>query len=324
MAATHHQPRANQKTDLIPRSPPSGGSLLPLPAAPAGLLDRSHERWAAYWGSDAARSIDPASDLPGLERWIVAYDEWTRATDALRKVRIMPGASGQAVLSPMQAYQRSWADELMRLEEAYGMTPAARLGLPTRATTAPRKRRRGHPTKLSAQVRERILGYIRVGNRPATAARACGIDERTFYRWMERGEVDPEPDVVDPEYALYADFADAVRTAVAECEATAVSLLYERLPRSTAGLLEFLKRRFGATWGDRLAVDVDGQVTHTIASGGLGFEPDVDFAQRVVVILQAVGKLPEEVDPASAARLLIAPQQVPAAGSADGGPAPGH
>lgn len=301
------------------------------PPPPDGLLDSTAQRWEAYWRSEAARAIDPASDLPGLERWAIALDEWTRATDALRRVRVVPGAAGQAVLNPLKAYQRSCADELAHLEDAYGMSPGARLALPTRTSPASRRRRRtGRPTKLTPQLRERLLDYIRAGNRPAIAARACGVDERTFYRWMERGDVDPDTETPAPdaEQAMYADFTDSVRTAVAECEAHAVLLLHQRLPRSTGALLEFLKRRFGARWGDRLSVDVDahvdltGQVDHH--AGELGFQPDVDFAQRVVVILQAVGKLPQEVDPASAARLLTAPQPVPATGSDDEGAAEGH
>jgi P27 family predicted phage terminase small subunit len=101
----------------------------PTPRPPAGLLPASHDRWRAFWASRMGAAVDPDSDLPGLERWILAYDEWHRASKALRKVRVVKGSMGQPVLSPMAAYVGQLASELRDLERAYGMTPKARLDL---------------------------------------------------------------------------------------------------------------------------------------------------------------------------------------------------
>ena len=50
------------------------------------------------------------------------------------------------------------------------------------------KARGGRPSKLTPEVQEKIVTAIRAGNYAQVAAVYAGIGERTFYRWMERGE----------------------------------------------------------------------------------------------------------------------------------------
>ncbi len=102
---------------------------LSVPNPPTGLLAESQTRWLAFWSSRMATVVDVDSDLPGLIRWITAFDEWLRTSKALRKVRIVQGSMGQPVLSPLAAYVAQRATELRDLEAAYGMTPRARLNL---------------------------------------------------------------------------------------------------------------------------------------------------------------------------------------------------
>jgi P27 family predicted phage terminase small subunit len=102
---------------------------LPVPTPPPGLLAPSVALWESFWMSRIATAVDTRSDMPGLLRWITAYDEWLRATRALRRVRIVRGSMGQPVLSPLAGYLSQRAAELRDLEAAYGMTPKARLNL---------------------------------------------------------------------------------------------------------------------------------------------------------------------------------------------------
>ena len=46
------------------------------------------------------------------------------------------------------------------------------------------------PTKLTVEVRDRIVAAIRAGNYPEAAAQAAGISPSTFYRWLGRGELE--------------------------------------------------------------------------------------------------------------------------------------
>ncbi len=48
----------------------------------------------------------------------------------------------------------------------------------------------GRPSKFTEETRRTIVSAIRAGNYRDSAALYAGIDERTFYRWMARGEAE--------------------------------------------------------------------------------------------------------------------------------------
>ena len=75
----------------------------------------------------------------------------------------------------------------------------------------------GRPSKLTLEVHEQIVRAVRGGNSFATAAAHSGIDERTFERWMAKGERARS----GPYRALY----DEVVQAKAEAEMRNVSIL---------------------------------------------------------------------------------------------------
>lgn len=98
------------------------------------------------------------------------------------------------------------------------------------------------PTKLTAEVSEKICRAIRAGNYPAVAARAAGISDATFYRWMEQGR--------NAKSGIHRDFYDAVGQAVAESEAHAVAILRKASTNGEWRAAEsLLKRRFPHNWG---------------------------------------------------------------------------
>src|SRR4051812_21723633 len=77
-----------------------------IPEPPKGLLVASIERWEAYWQSQVAQIARDSGgiDLPGLHRWILNVDEWTRAMRALRRKRVVLGSMGQPTLNPLAGY----------------------------------------------------------------------------------------------------------------------------------------------------------------------------------------------------------------------------
>lgn len=90
--------------------------------------------------------------------------------------------------------------------------------------------KRGQPTKLNADVQERILEAIRAGNYNDTAAKYAGIGVSTFYSWMERGRRERERAAAlntapDAKEALYLDFMEAVERAEAESEVRDVAII---------------------------------------------------------------------------------------------------
>lgn len=105
-----------------------------IPALPKELrrpLASTVERWEEYWHSPVAQiAIESGGiDLGGLYRWITSVDEWTRAMRTFRMKRIVEGSMGQPTLNPLAAYIASRESAIKMAEDAYGMTPMARLKL---------------------------------------------------------------------------------------------------------------------------------------------------------------------------------------------------
>jgi hypothetical protein len=57
------------------------------PPPPEGLLPHVQEAWKRYWASDLAAHVDPASDLPALERLFSLYDEVARSREGPPELR---------------------------------------------------------------------------------------------------------------------------------------------------------------------------------------------------------------------------------------------
>ncbi len=104
------------------------------------------------------------------------------------------------------------------------------------------------PSKLTAEVSEKIVRAIRAGNYPEVAAGHAGVHPATYYRWMERGALEGSAPEDDP----YRQFRSEVERAIADAEAAEVGLVIKAARdgdwRAAAWLLE---RRFGDRWGRR-------------------------------------------------------------------------
>lgn len=71
----------------------------------------------------------------------------------------------------------------------------------------------GRTPKLTPEVQDLIVAYIRAGSYEHVAAEAAGVGRSTFYRWMDRGR--------KARSGIYHDFAVAVREARAQARASA-------------------------------------------------------------------------------------------------------
>jgi len=96
------------------------------PKPPAGLLKPARDRWAQFWGSQAAAVVDLDSDLPRLIRWVQATDEYDRAAKVVKDARLVKGSMGQPTLNPLVAYLIHLDGLISRAEAEFGMTPMAR------------------------------------------------------------------------------------------------------------------------------------------------------------------------------------------------------
>lgn len=71
----------------------------------------------------------------------------------------------------------------------------------------------GRPTKLTPEVHQRIVAFIRSGAFAWVAAEAAGISKTTFHRWIQQGEAETR--------GRYYDFAEDVRQAKAQARVAA-------------------------------------------------------------------------------------------------------
>jgi P27 family predicted phage terminase small subunit len=105
------------------------GGAQPAPPLPPGLHAAARRRWEAFWASTVAKAVDRDSDLPALHRWIQAVDEYDQVGRNVRKGRLVKGSMGQIVAHPLLGYLAQLDAQIARAEQAFGMTPIARLRL---------------------------------------------------------------------------------------------------------------------------------------------------------------------------------------------------
>ena len=129
---------------------------------------------------------------------------------------------------------------------------------------APLTRRalRGHhadamarPTALTPDTAKRIIDAIRLGNYATVACQLAGIDDATFYRWMERGE---DHDDGTPGEEPFREFRESVKRAEAEAEAMAVGTLVVASRNNASDALRFLERRYPKRWRPQYTTEVTG------------------------------------------------------------------
>ena len=87
-------------------------------------------------------------------------------------------------------------------------------------------------------VKENIYGFLKEGLHKKDAAIMAGIDESTFYRWIESD----------------ASFASRVEASILEYKHTLVKNVNTSAIKDGKLALEVLKRRFPKEWGDNASV----------------------------------------------------------------------
>jgi hypothetical protein len=120
------------------------------------------------------------------------------------------------------------------------------------------------PSKLTAELQERIVTAIRAGNYPEAACVAAGISLSTHYRWMARGQTEePGP---------YTDYRAAVIQAEAEGEVHAVAIVRRAMAEDWRAALAYLERRHPARWRRQQTTELvgkDGGPIRTARTSGI-------------------------------------------------------
>lgn len=103
--------------------------------------------------------------------------------------------------------------------------------------------KRGRPSKLTPDLRARLLAAIRGGNYRQTACQWVGIDYTTFARWMRESKADPD----GPHGPLYQEVLEAETAAEIQAVANLVKAGRDD-PKLTQWWLE---RKFPERWGSQ-------------------------------------------------------------------------
>ena len=113
----------------------------------------------------------------------------------------------------------------------------------------------GRESKLTPEVKEKILSALRAGNYANVAAEYAGISETTFYRWLRKGR--------EAKRGIYREFFAAVQRAEREAEVRAVAILQRHMDDNWQAAMTYLERKFPERWGrrDHLKVDIDPKET---------------------------------------------------------------
>ncbi len=100
---------------------------------------------------------------------------------------------------------------------------------------------KGRPSKLTHELRERIVALVASGVPLDTAGRSCGLGKDVPSEWLRRGEGRDDRPGREP----FVGFTAAVRQAEGQAEAEAVAQL---LRGDWKGAAWFLERRFPERW----------------------------------------------------------------------------
>lgn len=109
----------------------------------------------------------------------------------------------------------------------------------------------GRPTKLTKEIADKIVKYVKAGNYVETAAAAAGISKNTLYEWLKRG-AQSETD------NIFTEFQDAVEQAMALSEIDLLNKLKKHDADSAQPIEWRLERRFPERWGrkDKITADI--------------------------------------------------------------------
>lgn len=122
----------------------------------------------------------------------------------------------------------------------------------------------GRPTKLTEALEREILTLIEAGNYIQDAVMACGVAEKTYYNWMERGKKD-EAAGKSTVYTRFLQAAMCAR-ARARCHHVGLILRNSEQGRNASASIEYLARTDPAHWG-RKDLIVSKGMTADLTSG---------------------------------------------------------
>lgn len=104
------------------------------------------------------------------------------------------------------------------------------------------KKKVGRPSKLTPEIRDKIVEMLKIGNYIETVCEFVDINKSTYYMWLKQAEVSTRS-------TKYSKFRDAVRKAMAFAEARDVAIIARAAEKDWRAAVWMLERRYPERWG---------------------------------------------------------------------------
>lgn len=96
---------------------------------PPAVRKKYKDQWAELWSSELAAIWNRDSDLIAMRRLFELYDRLDRYEREAGRESLVAGSKGQLRLNPLVAEADTLRNQILALEDRFGMTPMARLKL---------------------------------------------------------------------------------------------------------------------------------------------------------------------------------------------------
>lgn len=106
----------------------------------------------------------------------------------------------------------------------------------------------GRNSKLTPELQEKICESLENGNYIETTCLSVGINQSTFYDWLNRGEQENN--------SLYTEFSKAVTRSQAKAEEKLLKLVLDSAPKDWRAAVWILERRFSERWANTQRVNI--------------------------------------------------------------------
>jgi len=142
--------------------------------------------------------------------------------------------------------------------------------------------RTGRPTKLTAEIQQKIVTAIAAGNYIETSAALVGINRTTLQRWMKRG--------ARAQSGKHADFCSAVHKALAQAEVRDVAIIGQAAVKQWQAAAWRLERKNHKRWGRKAVIVANHEVSGPSGGAIQMLTAHMTLAERRAVLREVDGE----------------------------------
>ena len=123
------QRQRRNKVENVPMRSELEVASTPPPDPPAGLSEVNQKFWRELWRSKLSPAILPDTDMPALTRLFALYDERDKLDRVYAAAVLLKDEAGQPRVNPLRGVIATCDEQIMKLEDRFGLNPISRLRL---------------------------------------------------------------------------------------------------------------------------------------------------------------------------------------------------